>query len=101
MNLLVVEILLAAVALKRGWRIAPFLLVALPIAAQASEPTLAGLLAPWVDAYFEPAATARTLAHCAALLGLVVTVWAAPSELRGAQRATRPGRRPVGPLYQI
>jgi hypothetical protein len=98
MNLLVLEILLAAAALKRGWRVAPLLLVALPIAARLGEPALAALLSPWVADYFEPAASANALAHCVALLGLVASVWAGPSELPGRRGLAR---RPAGPLYQI
>jgi hypothetical protein len=101
MNLLVLEILLAAAALKRGWRVAPLLLVALPIAGRLVEPALAELLAPWVGDYFEPAATARALAHCTALLGLVVTAWSGPSELPIRSGFARPARRPAGSLYQI
>jgi hypothetical protein len=101
MNLLVLEILLAVAALKRGWRVAPLLLVALPVAARFAEPALAELLAPWVGDYFEPAATARALAHSAALLGLVGTAWTGPSELRVRGGLARPARRTAGSLYQI
>ena len=54
MSLLVVEILLAAYALTRGWRKAPALLVGLPIAVLSFEPVFAGLLGPWIAEYFEP-----------------------------------------------
>jgi hypothetical protein len=98
MNLLVVEILLAAFALKRGWRVAPLLLVALPIVEQAGEATLASVLGPWLGGYFDPGATAGALAHAVALLGLVATSWTGPAEVAGARRRAR---RQAGPLYQI
>src|SRR5258705_13375264 len=63
MSLLVVEIVLALVALQRGWRTAPLLLVALPGAALAFGSPAASLLAPWVGPYFEPAGIAKALAH--------------------------------------
>jgi hypothetical protein len=101
MNLLVVEILLAAFALKRGWRIAPLLLIALPVVEQAGEATLLSVLGPWLGSYFDPGATAGALAHAFALLGLVATAWTGPAEVAGARRRARAGRRPAGPLYQI
>lgn len=100
MNLLVVEILLAALALKRGWRTAPLLLVALPIAEQACEVTLAGLLGPWLGSYFDPGATPRALAHAVALVGLVATAWTGPAEVAGVRAHARRSHR-SRPLYQI
>ena len=101
MSLLVVEILLAALALKRGWRAAPVLLVALPIAAQGCEATLAGPLGPWLGGDSDPGATPRALAHAIALVGLVATAWTGPAELAGARWLARQSRRRSGPLYQI
>jgi hypothetical protein len=101
MNLLLLEVLLAAAALKRGWRAAPLLLVALPLVARLGEPTLAELLGPWVADYFEPAATAHALAHCGALLGLLVMAWSGPAELPRRRGLAQPARRRTGPLYQI
>jgi len=102
MQLLAVEVLLTGFALKRGWRMAPLLLVALPIAVHAFEPVLAGLLRPWIADYFDPTGAARALAHGFALLGLVVTCSAGPSDLPPVARMlARPARRRSGPLYQI
>ena len=87
MSLLVVEILLALVALHRGWRTAPLLLVALPALALALASKLAALFAPWVGPYFEPEGVALTLAH-----GLSLSAWRSP-----AGRARTSGRRqPAG-----
>ena len=101
MNLLAVEILLAAYALKRGWRVAPFLLVALPLAVHEGAPTLLGHLEPWLGGSFDPAATTCALAHGLALLGLVVASWASPSEVPVSALFPRPSPRRSGPLYQI
>ena len=102
MSLLVVEILLAAYALTRGWKKAPALLVGLPIVVLSFEPVFAGLLGPWIGEYFEPAGMARTLAHGLSILGLAVTCWTDPSEQPTAARMLgRPARRRTGPLYQI
>jgi hypothetical protein len=101
MTLLVVEILLATLALKRGWRAAPLLLVALPIVEQACEATLASVLGPWLGTYFDPGATPRALAHTIALVGLVATAWTGPAEVAGVRRLARRNRRRSGPLYQI
>jgi hypothetical protein len=102
MSLLVAEILLALVALQRGWRLAPVLLVALPVTVLSFESVAAALLAPWVGPYFEPAGVAGALAHGAALIGLLVACWAGPSEqLTGARRLSRPALRRTGSLYQI
>ena len=99
MTLLAVEILLAAFALKRGWRAAPLLLVTLPLAAEASQAAFASSLA-WLGDYFDPAATARALAHAFALAALVIACWAGPGELPVPMRSRAPRRR-SGPLYQI
>ncbi len=86
MSLLVVETLLALVALQRGWRAAPLLLVALPAAALS----------------FEPAGVAQALAHGCSLVGLVVACWAGPAEgPTAARRLGRPALRRAGSLYQI
>ena len=100
MNLLAVEILLAGYALKRGWRIAPLLLVALPFAVRACEPTLGVLLGPWLGDYFEPAATARAFGHAGALLGLIL-ICATRPEAPTARALPRPRPRHAGPLYPI
>ena len=84
MNLLAIEILLLAIALKRGWRITPFVLFALP----------------WLGGMFELTGTAHALAHAVALIGLIVTCWSAPAELP-ARVLGRAAERRRGPLYQI
>jgi hypothetical protein len=98
MSLLAVEILLAALAIKRGWRYAPVLWVAMPFAASGAAPMIGRMLAPWIGDYFHPAATVHALSHAFALLGLVVACWARPEELPSPR-----GRRiaPARPLYQI
>ncbi len=98
MSLLVVEILLAALAVKRGWRLAPLLWVALPFASGAA-PALGGILGPWIGDTFDPAATVHALSHAGALLGLAIACWAGPAELpsSGRRRIQRAGQ----PLYQI
>jgi hypothetical protein len=102
MSLLVVEIVLALVALQRGWRAAPLLLVALPAAALAGESVAAALLAPWVGPYFEPAGVAKALAHGLSLVGLVVACWAGPAERPTSPRVLgHPALRRTGSLYQI
>jgi hypothetical protein len=102
MSLLVVEIVLALVALRRGWRIAPLLLVVLPIAALAFGSAAAPLLAPRVGPYFEPAGAANALAHGLSLVGLGVACWTRPAERPTASRAPgRPASRRTGSLYQI
>ena len=95
MSLLAVELLLAALAIKRGWRLAPLLWVAVPFAAAGASPVLGGVLAPWIGDYFDPAATVHALSHAFALLGLVAACWAGPGEVP-SRRA-----RAEGPLYQI
>ena len=102
MSLLVVENPLALVALLRGWRAAPLLLVALPAASPTVEPVAAALLAPWIGPYFEPAGVAKALVHGLLLVGLGVAGRAGPAERATAARA--PGRlalRRTGSLYQI
>jgi len=99
MSLLVVEILLAGYALRRGWRVGPALFIALPVLVIASSSTWASLLGPWIGAYFDPAGTARALVHGFALLGLAVMCWTDPTEKPGVRRT--PARRRTGPLYQI
>ena len=102
MGLLVVEIVLALVALQRGWRAAPLLLVALPAAALTFESSAAALFASWVGPYFEPAGVAKALAHGLSLVGLGVVCWASPAERPTASRRPgRPASRRTGSLYQI
>lgn len=102
MSLLLIEIPLAILAFRRGWRRTPALLLALPFAMLASESAVAGLLLPIVDGYFDPAGTARALAHGAALIGLLVTAVTDPSERIPRAHAMAPAKaRRTGPLYQI
>jgi hypothetical protein len=97
MALLLLEIPLALLAFRRGWRAGPALLLALPLAVFFFEPGVAAFLLPLLDGYFDPAGTARALAHGAALLGLGIAACLDPAE------------RPVHPavscrsasLYQI
>jgi hypothetical protein len=98
MSLLAVEILLAALAIKRGWRYAPVLWVAMPFAASGAAPVIGTMLAPWIGDYFDPAATMHALSHAFALIGLAVACWAGPDELPSPR-----GRRVASarPLYQI
>ena len=98
MSLLAVEILLAALAVKRGWRYAPVLWVALPFAASGAAPVIGRMLVPWIGAYVDPVATVHALSHAFALLGLAMACCAGPDEL-----ASPRGRRlaSTGPLYQI
>ena len=100
MNLLVIEILLAVLAFKRGWRVAPLLLVAVPILEQASTALVGDLLGPWLGSYFDPGSMPRALAHTIALVGLVATCWTGPVELSRARVLARRARQ-QGPLYQI
>src|SRR5262245_9272279 len=100
MSLLVVEIVLAFVALQRGWRAAPLLLVGAPLAVLAFESTASLFFAPWVGSYFDPAGVARALAHGLSLVGLLVACWAGPAERPARARAG--ARLPrAGSLYQI
>lgn len=102
MSLLAIEVLLAIVALQRGWRMAALLLVALPTATLAFEPTVAALLAPWVEPYFEPAGVALGLAHGLSLVGLAIACWTGPAERPTFARGLgRPTLRRTGSLYQI
>ena len=102
MSLLVVEIVLALVALRGGWRAAPLLLVALPVAALAFGSAAAPLLAPWVGPSFEPAGVVEALAHGLSLVGLGVVCYASPAERpTSSRRPGRPASRRAGSLYQI
>jgi hypothetical protein len=102
MSLLLIEMPLAILAFRRGWRRAPSLLLALPLAALAFESELAALLLPIVDGYFDPAGTTRAFAHGAALLGLLITAVVEPSERIPRAHALAPAKaRRTGPLYQI
>jgi hypothetical protein len=97
MSLLAVELLLAGLAITRGWRLAPLLWVAVPLAAAGASPVLGSVLEPWIGHYFDPAATVYALSHGFALLGLVVACWVGPAELPSRRRVARA----EGPLYQI
>lgn len=102
MSLLLIEIPLAILAFRRGWRAVPALLLALPLLVLGFESGLAAWLLPLVDGYFDPSGTARALAHGAALLGLAVTSFMDPSEqLARISASTAPKRRRTGSLYQI
>ncbi len=103
MGFLIIEGILAAFALKRGWRIAPFALVALPLATYLFEEAFAVALGPWIGTYFDPANTARALGHGIALVGLAITCWTDPSEAPTAakQAPQRPARRRSRALYEI
>jgi hypothetical protein len=102
MSLLLIELPLALLAFRRGWRGAPALLLALPLGVLAFESGVAAFLAPIVAGYFDPAGTARALAHGAALLGLLITAFADPSERPTAAHALAPAKaRRTGSLYQI
>jgi hypothetical protein len=102
MSMLLIEIPLAFLALRRGWRGAVASLLALPLLVLAFESGVAGLLQPIVDGYFDPAGTARALAHGSALLGLLITAFMDPSERPTSARAMGPAKpRRTGPLYQI
>lgn len=102
MSLTVIEILLAVVAVSRGWRIAPALLVALPLLASYVDGVAEGLLRPLLGGAFDPAGTASVFAHGLALLGLAVACWVEPAERPTApRRLERPRLRRTAPLYQI
>jgi hypothetical protein len=102
MSLLLIEIPLAFLAFRRGWRAAPALLLALPLGVLAFESAVAAFLAPIVSSYFDPAGTARALAHGGALVGLLFTAFAGPSERPTAARVLAPAKpRRTGSLYQI
>ena len=101
MTMLLIEIPLAILSLRRGWRRAVAALLALPLAVLAFESGVAAILQPIVDGYFDPAGTARALAHGVALVGLLITAFMEPSE-RLSARAMAPAKpRRTGPLYQI
>jgi hypothetical protein len=102
MSLLLIELPLALLALRRGWRAAPALLLALPLAVLFFESGIAAFLAPIVGGYFDPAGTARALAHGTALFGLLVGAFVEPAERPTAARALAPAKpRRTGSLYQI
>jgi hypothetical protein len=102
MSLLLIEIPLAILAFRRGWRRATAALLALPLGVLAFESSLAALLAPIVGGYFDPAGTARALAHGTALVGLLATAFIEPSERPTVARALAPAKpRRTGSLYQI
>src|SRR4029453_6346073 len=102
MSLLLIEIPLAIVALRRGWRGPPRLLLALPLLALAFESGLAASLLPLLDGYFDPAGTVRTLSHGVALIGLGLVSFMDPSdELARLRASTAPSQRRKGSLYQI
>ena len=102
MSLLLIEIPLALLAFRRGWRAAPLLLLALPLLSLAFESGLAASLLPLVGGYFDPAGTVRAISHGIALIGLVLVSFMDPSEELARLRAsTAPTRRRKGPLYQI
>jgi len=102
MSMLLIEIPLAILAFRRGWRRAPAGLLALPLLVLAFESGIAALLLPIVDGYFDPAGTARALSHGSALIGLLLTAFMDPSERPTTAHALAPAkRRRTGPLYQI
>lgn len=102
MSLLLIELPLALLAFRRGWRAAPALLLALPLLVLAFESAAAAFFAPIVSGYFDPAGTARGLAHGTALLGLLVTAFMEPAERLTPARALAPAKpRRTGSLYQI
>ena len=80
MSMLLIEIPLAILAFRRGWRRAPAGLLALPFLVLAFESGIAALLLPIVDGYFDPAGTARALSHGSALVGLLIMAFMDPSE---------------------
>jgi hypothetical protein len=101
MSLLLIEIPLAILAFRRGWRGVPLCLLALPLAVLAFEPSVAAKLQPVLGSYFDPAGTARALSHGAALLGLVIAAFVEPTERLAAARSVAARTRRAGPLYQI
>jgi len=105
MTMLLLEIPLALLALRRGWRAAPALLLALPLLVLWFEPRVAASLLPVLGQYFDAAGTARALAHVVALLGLGLTAVMDPPEELAELRASADtkGRkvRRAGSLYQI
>jgi citrate lyase beta subunit len=102
MSLLLIELPLALIAYRRGWRATPALLLAFPFVVLAFESGVAALLAPVVSGYFDPAGTARAVSHGIALVGLLITAAMEPSEPPTAARALAPAKaRRTGSLYQI
>ena len=102
MSLLLIEIPLAILAFRRGWRGVPALLLALPLLVLAFESGLAAWLLPLLDGYFDPAGTARAIAHAIALPGLLLVSFMDPSEQLTSLRASAaPKPRRKGSLYQI
>jgi hypothetical protein len=102
MSMLLIEIPLAILAFRRGWRGATAVLLALPLAVLFFEAGIAALLLPIVDGYFDPAGTARALSHGGALLGLVLLAFMDPSERPTTAHKLPPAKqRRTGPLYQI
>ena len=102
MGLLLIEIPLAFLAFRRGWRAAPVLLLALPLLVLAFQSGFAAWLLPILDGYFDPAGTARAISHAIALLGLGLVSFLDPSdELARVRASTAPKRRRTGSLYQI
>jgi hypothetical protein len=102
MSLLLIEIPLAVLAFRRGWRAVPAMLLALPLLVLAFESGITGWLLPMLDGYFDPAGTARALAHGVALFGLVLASFMDPSEqLTSVRASAAPKRRRSGSLYQI
>jgi len=99
MSLLLIEIPLALLALRRGWRVAPLMLLALPFGAAACESVFAALLGPVFGSYFDPAGTVRALAHGGVLVGLAIAAAFDPSERPVRSSSEKPRR--AGSLYQI
>ena len=86
MNLLVVEIVLGFVAVRRGWRVAPALLVCASAAAF----------------FYAPAGLATGVAQAGALVALVAVCCADPAErLPARPERGAGGPRRMGSLYQI
>ena len=86
MTLLVIELVLAFLALRRGWRLAPALLVAGTAAVQL-----------WA-----PAGLGAGVAHALAVLSLLAIGSSDPAESFAPQpRRGRPGMRRTESLYQI
>ena len=103
MSMLLIEIPLAILAFRRGWRRAPAGLLALPFLVLAFESGIAALLLPIVDGYFDPAGTARALSHGSALFGLLLaslhgSVRAADDRACAGPRQTAPHGAPLPDL---
>jgi hypothetical protein len=80
MGLVLMELPLALLALRRGWRVVPAVLLALPLLVLAYPPGSVALLGPLLGGYFDPAGTARALSHGLALLGLAIAACLDPAE---------------------